>query len=39
MAHLDELSGSDVTCKRTHLRHVLLNVCKDKWTVRLLLLP
>ena len=37
-AHVDGLAGSDVTCKRTHLRHVLLNVCKDKWVVRIAVL-
>jgi len=27
----DKLVGTDVTCKKTHLRHVLMNVCADKW--------
>jgi len=26
------LIGTDLTCKKTHLRHVLMNVCKDQWT-------
>jgi len=27
----DRLVGSDTSCKKTQLRHVLMNVCKDKW--------
>jgi len=26
------LVGTDLTCKKTQLRHVLMDVCKDKWT-------
>jgi phosphonoacetaldehyde hydrolase len=25
------LVGTDVTCKKTHLRHVLMDVCAEKW--------
>jgi phosphonoacetaldehyde hydrolase len=30
-AKQDRLVGTDLTCKKTQLRHVLMNVCKDKW--------
>merc|ERR1711907_137298 len=30
-AGCDKLVGTDSTSKKSHLRHVLLEVCKDKW--------
>lgn len=27
----ERLVGTDLTCKKTQIRHVLMNVCKDKW--------
>jgi len=33
-SHLSgHLVGTDVTCKKTHLRHVLMKTCAEKWKV------